>query len=468
MSDMQNPSQNTPYTEHRPAYHFLPPQGWMNDPNGLIHFRGEYHLFYQHNPEAAVPRNIVWGHAVSLNLVNWRHLPIALRPDQPYDKDGVWTGCMVDDGGTPTAVYTGVHPEVQCIATSKDMVRWTKAQENPVIAAPPPGVEVTGFRDPYVWRSRDWWYAVVGSGIKDVGGTIFLYRSRDLRRWEYLEPALVGKKEETGEMWECPNLFQLGRKWVLWTSPVPLGRVIYFVGTFRKHQFQPEYRGEMDLGGCFYAPQGFRDARGRRILFGWLWETRSERMSAEAGWAGVQSLPRWVTLGRDNRLLFEPVPELRRLRRGPVSLSAQTLRSGEEIALRELSGDRWELQVEIRPQDAARCGVRLYQVADEGQMTAVFFSQAEQKLVVDRTQSSRYEEVTRDVRSAPFSLKEKEPLRLHLFVDRSVLEVYANGHTCLTSRIYPQGTGGYQPRLFAEGGNAQLARIEGWTIDAIW
>jgi sucrose-6-phosphate hydrolase SacC (GH32 family) len=255
---------------------------------------------------------------------------------------------------------------------------------------------------------------------------------------------------------------------VLWTSPVPLGRVIYFVGTFRKHQFQPEYRGEMDLGGCFYAPQGFRDARGRRILFGWLWETRSERMSAEAGWAGVQSLPRWVTLGRDNRLLFEPVPELRRLRRGPVSLSAQTLRSGEEITLRELSGDRWELQVEIRPQDAARCGVRLYQVADEGQMTAVFFSQAEQKLVVDRTQSSRYEEVTRDVRSAPFSLKEKEPLRLHLFVDRSVLEVYANGHTCLTSRIYPQGTGGYQPRLFAEGGNAQLARIEGWTIDAIW
>jgi len=97
----------------------------MNDPNGLIQFRGEYHLFYQHNPEAAVPRNIVWGHAVSLNLVNWRHLPIALRLDQPYDKDGVWTGCMVDDGGTPTAVYTGVHPEVQCIATSKDMVRWT-------------------------------------------------------------------------------------------------------------------------------------------------------------------------------------------------------------------------------------------------------------------------------------------------------------------------------------------------------
>lgn len=374
---------------------------------------------------------------------------------------------IVDDGGVPTAVYTGVHPEVQCIATSKDMLTWQKPPENPVIAAPPPGLQVTGFRDPYVWRSRDWWYAVVGSGIKEVGGTILLYRSKDLRRWEYLEPALVGKKEETGEMWECPNLFPLGRKWVLWTSPVPLRRVIHFVGTFRKHRFTPEYQGEMDLGGGFYAPQGFRDAKGRHILFGWLWETRSERMSVEAGWAGVQSLPRQVTLSREGRLLFQPVAELRRLRRDHYRLKAQTLRPGEETPVGGLVGDRWELIVEMCPQDAEQCGIRLYHTGDEGQVTSIFF-RSERQMVIDRTYSSRYEEATRDVRSALLALREEELSRLHLYVDRSVIELYANGHLCLTSRVYPQGMGSYQPRLFAEGGTVRLRRVEGWTLDTIW
>lgn len=458
----------TPNETHRPAYHFLPPTGWMNDPNGLIHFKGEYHLFYQHNPESAMPRNIVWGHAVSKDLVHWKHLPIALRPDKPYDKDGVWTGCMVDDDGVPTAVYTGVHPEVQCIATSRDMLTWDKPPENPVIASPPAGMQVTGFRDPYVWRSREGWYAVVGSGIKHVGGAILLYRSRDLRRWEYLEPALVGEKAKTGEMWECPNFFPLGRKWVLWTSPLPLGRVIYFVGTFREHRFIPEYQGEMDLGGCFYAPQGFRDAKGRRILFGWLWETRSERMSVEAGWAGVQSLPRQVTLSRDGRLLFQPVSELRQLRREHFRAKVQTLRAGEETPIGNLAGDRWELALRMVPQDAERCGIRLYHTEHEGQVTGIVYSASEGQISIDRTHSSRLEEVARDVHSAPLVRHEDEPLSLRLFVDRSVVELYVNGHTCLTSRIYPQGAGSYQPRLFAEGGTVLVQRAEGWVLDSIW
>ena len=468
MALLQSQNERLVSDAHRPAYHFLPPKGWMNDPNGLIHFRGEYHLFYQHNPEEAVARNIVWGHGVSKDLVHWKPLPVALRPDKPYDKDGVWTGCMVDDNGVPTAVYTGVHPEVQCIATSRDMMTWEKAPENPVIPAPPEGMQVTGFRDPYVWRSREWWYAVVGSGIRDVGGAILLYRSRDLRRWEFLQPALVGEKAKTGEMWECPNLFPLGRKWVLWTSPVPLGRVIYFVGAFRNHRFIPDYQGEMDLGGCFYAPQSFRDAKGRRILFGWLWETRDQAMSQHAGWAGVQSLPRQATLSRDGRLLFQPVAEVRALRRQRVSLKPRSLRPGEEVAAGDLQGDCWELQVEMTAGESSRCGVRLYHTADEGQVTSILFSQAEGCVVIDRTHSSRHETVARDVRSAPLTLQNGEPLRLQLFVDRSVIEVFVNGHTCLTSRVYPEGGARFAPRLFAIDGTARLVRAEGWTLEGVW
>lgn len=151
-----------------------------------------------------------------------------------------------------------------------------------------------------------------------------------------------------------------------------------------------------------------------------------------------------------------------------MSPSAQPLRSGEEVAVRGLTGDRWELHVEIQPQEAVRCGIRLVHPADEGQVTTVVFSQADDTLSVDRTRSSRYKGVACDVRSAPFWLGEGEPLRLRVFFDRSVLEVYANGHTCLTSRVYPQGAGGYQPRLFAEEGNARLTRAEGWTIEAVW
>jgi len=135
---------------HRPQYHFLPPANWMNDPNGLIQWRGQYHLFYQHNPGCPCWGTMHWGHAVSENLVHWTDLPIALAPTPGGpDADGCWSGCAVDNDGIPTLIYTGVFPQRQCIATSTDdLLTWEKHAGNPVIAAPPEGLDVTGFRDP--------------------------------------------------------------------------------------------------------------------------------------------------------------------------------------------------------------------------------------------------------------------------------------------------------------------------------
>ncbi|MBN2309561.1 MAG: glycoside hydrolase family 32 protein, partial [Candidatus Hydrogenedentes bacterium] len=177
----------------------------MNDPNGLIQWKGQYHLFYQHNPGEAVWGNMHWGHAVSADLIHWRHLPIALapEPDGP-DAFGVFSGCAVDNDGIPTLVYTGVAPpETQCIATgSDDLVTWTKYEGNPVIAGPPDEFEVTGFRDPKVWRDGDTWDMVVGSGIEGKGGAVLLYRSPDLINWTYLRPLHIGDADKTGPMWE--------------------------------------------------------------------------------------------------------------------------------------------------------------------------------------------------------------------------------------------------------------------------
>ena len=132
------PAQEPSSDPHFPKYHWRPAKNWMNDPNGLIYWNGEYHMFYQYNPNAAYWGDMHWGHAVSTDLMNWRQLPIALYPDKPYDKDGVFSGCAVVNDGVPTLVYTGTKPETQCIATTSDNLRkFQKSDRNPVIAAPP-------------------------------------------------------------------------------------------------------------------------------------------------------------------------------------------------------------------------------------------------------------------------------------------------------------------------------------------
>ena len=183
----------------------------MNDPNGLIQWQGRFHLLYQYNPFAAVWGDMHWGHAVSDDLVHWRDLPIALAPSPgTVDEYGVFSGCAVDADGVPTVLYTGVRnppgqprTERPCLATSRDddLVTWDKHPGNPVIASPPPGLDVVGFRDHGVWREDGTWYQVIGSGIRDVGGTVLLYRSRDLVHWEYVHQIATGDRADTGDIW---------------------------------------------------------------------------------------------------------------------------------------------------------------------------------------------------------------------------------------------------------------------------
>lgn len=446
----------------RPLYHFLPPSNWMNDPNGLVFFRGQYHLFYQHNPSGAAWGNMTWGHAVSSNLVDWRDLPHALYPDAEYDREGVFSGCCVVADGLPTIVYTGVQPEVQCVATSKDMVSWVKSPANPVIPGPPAGLEVTGFRDPYVWKEGKEWRAVVGSGIKGRGGAILLYRSEDLRAWDFAGPALT-LDLRLGDMWECPNLFPLGGKWVLIIST--LGRAHYFVGDFADDRFVPESDGPLDSGGALYAPQVFPDGKGRRILFGWLWE---QRAGAEThGWQGVQSLPRVLTLGKDGSLAYAPAGEVEKLRGAKTRVLRPRLAADDDVVLPGISGDCLEIQAEFGVKEG-RCGLVVRRSPDGLEGTRIVYDAAASTLSVDRSRSSTDSGAVRDVRSAPLVLREGEPLRLRVFVDRSVLEVFANGRVALTSRIYPQKPGSVGVAVFGSAASTVLKKAEAWTMRAIW
>jgi len=230
------------FDRDRPQYHLIAPAHYMNDPNGPLFWKGKVHLFYQFNPNATVSADKHWAHAISDDLVHWRHLPIALAPTPwGFDKDGVFTGSIVVDNGVPTAVYTGVRPEVQMIATAltDDLVRWQKYEGNPVLKGPPPGLHVTGFRDPCVWREDKRWMMAVGSGIVGTGGSALLYGSEDLRHWDYLHPLYTGQIGTDGPMWNCPDFFPLGDKYVLNVSAATpaLRPVPYLVGKLSKPGF---------------------------------------------------------------------------------------------------------------------------------------------------------------------------------------------------------------------------------------
>lgn len=305
---------------------------------------------------------------------------------------------------------------------------------------------------------------VIGSGLRGVGGAALLYRSADLVRWEYLHPLYVGEKERTGEVWECPNFFPLGKKQVLIISPVPLRKSLYLIGACADGRFTPEREGVLDAGGHFYAPQTLLDATGRRVMFGWLWEGRDEASQRAAGWAGVQSLPRVLTLTPDGDLGIKPLPELAMLRGTHRRYESLPIRP--DAPLLERGGDCLELAAQIVPGAARTVGLRLCCSPGKEEETRVLYNHEAGTLAVDRERSSQSPETKahRDQREAPFVLAPGEPLRLRVFLDRSVIEVYANDRCCLTSRIYPSRPDSLGIGLLAEGGSATCSLLDVWEI----
>lgn len=449
----------------------------MNDPNGLIQWNGQYHLFYQYNPFAPVWGSIHWGHAISDDLVHWRDLPIAIAPTPgTVDEFGVFSGCAFDHDGTPTVLYTGVRLnadrariELPCLATSQDddLVTWDKYRDNPVIASPPADVDALGFRDHGVWHEDGLWYQVIGSGIRGVGGTVLLYRSADLVHWEYLHPICVGDRHETGDMWECPDLFRLGDQHVLMVSPIPLRKTLYFLGTFHRHQFQAQHRGVVDQGGYFYAPQSFTDNQGRRIMFGWLWEGRAESAQVAADWAGVMSLPRLLLPRADGGLGVQAAPELRSLRGQHVALR-DTIVSATSATPVNLQGAAVEIVAQFRPSQAAQFGLNVRCAPDGSEQTQIAYDPGSGWLSIDRQHSSLDTAVHRETHGTPVTLSPDDNLTLHIFVDHSVVEVFANASACLTTRVYPTRPDSVGLALFAHGGSAQLQSLDAWQMASIW
>lgn len=446
----------------RPIYHVTAAARFINDPNGPVFFNGEYHVFFQHLPYWSESREWtrpMWGHAVSADLVHWRHMPIALAPEPgTYDADGIASGCCVINGDTPTIIYTGVGSgrQAQCLATSKDNLRtWQKCAANPVVPERPllEGLG-DGFRDPCAWREGNEWRMLVGSALKERGGTVLLYQSNDLRQWEFLGPLCTGMGERCIQ-WECPTFFPLGGRHVLIVSPLYRdapglrGMVEYSVGSYHDNRFDPGPWRPVDLGGpaVYYAPNSFSDAQGRRILWSWIMADRPP----SAGWSHCLSLPRVLTLAEDETLRYEPAPELATLRGNARVHEELALQSGGEVALETNLGLHVEIEAQIELRDATRVELRFGGAGDRG------------VIAYDTTGKFTFGD-----KQAEFRLEPGENvLHLRVFIDGCIGEVYLNGRACFSNLLpFAGDTTGVSIR--AVRGTAFARRIGLWEMSSIW
>ncbi len=461
----------------RPQFHLLPAKNWMNDPNGPIFWKGMYHMFFQYNPNAAVWGDMHWAHAVSPDTIHWKHLPVALAPTSGWaDADGCFTGSAVDDHGTATILYTGVKTvapqfatlrdgkhnfrEVQCLATSDDpeLRSWTK-WKTPVIE-PPADPLLTGFRDPFLWRDRDLWYLGVASGTRKQGGQVLLYRSKDLRQWEYLHPLASGKWTEkeninpvdSGEMWECPDFFSLGSKHVLLYSTA--GKVLWETGELDPKEllFHPQHSGVLDHG-AYYAQKTQLNADGNRILWGWIPETRPEAEFSTAGWAGCMALPRRLCLGAQNELEMRVDPQTQSLRGkklidlAPFASREQTIAAISAVQIYNLAGElSWRIALELFSLMLADAAGPWWS------MKVVPFS-------------SR---VSLQVNGSSLALPTPAAgeMTCHLVLDASVAEFFCNDRHVLTSRVYRRPGGPLSVHLI-DPDLSVLRGFEAWQLHPI-
>ncbi len=469
----------------RPQFHLLPAANWMNDPNGPIYWHGKYHMFYQYNPDGAYWGDMHWGHSTSADMVHWKHLPVAISPTPGGpDAGGCFTGTTVVDGGMVTAIYTGVVSvpedqatirngtnslrESQCLAFSADpeLKRWTKLPK-PVIDAPPAGMHVTGFRDPSPWRQGDWWYLTIGSGFPHQSGAVLLYRSKDLRHWEYLHVLVSGEPAEqnathpvaSGDMWECPELFPLDGKHVLIFSTQ--GKTHWKIGDLdvKEMLFHPQKEGILDYGS-YYAAKTQLDASCNRIVWGWILEARPLAEYRAAGWAGMMSLPRVLTLAREGDLSMQVAPAVQVLRgrRQALKITPSEDKNADQIGKMAIENCCGEVLCTFKS-GAEKCGLSL--LGSQPNQT-----QTETWLTLQYDPAAHHP-ISLDGAVMPVQLRESQSLEVHIYIDGSVAEVFVNKRIAYTKRFYCAGGEAPTMSLRILGKTTGLASLEMWQLHPI-
>ena len=441
---------------HRPGYHFVVPEGRAIpfDPNGAIFWKGRYHLFYIFQDE----RGHNWGHVSSTDLFHWRHHPTGLV-------SGMFSGnCFLNKEGRPTISYHQVgQGNAIAVALDDELNEWEKLPSNPITPETRPGDPFHDrYRswDPYTWIEGDTYYAIFGGNRPAV-----VKSSRLEGEWQYVGDLMgcsvpgVAIDEDVS----CPDFFRLGDKYMLLCISHRLG-CRYYLGDWRDEKFYPTFHAQMSwVDNLFFAPESLLDDQGRRIMWAWVMDDPEFGTRMDYGWSGTMSLPRVLTLGEDGRLRMNPPREIELLRYNERRIRGLQVEAGSSLTLDTIQGNSLELRIEAEVRDASRFGVKVCRSPDGTEETRICYDALDEKLKID-TRRSSLGGGWKGIEAGPFALKAGELLTLRVFVDKSIVEVFANGRQAVVRRIYPTRRDSVGVALFSEGGPATVTTLEAWDI----
>lgn len=487
---------------NRPQYHITAPANWMNEPHAPVYFNGQYHLFYQYNPQGPYWHQIHWGHMVSDDMVHWRDLPPALSPEKnAVDPDGDWSGSAAyDENGIPVLFFTagndnaspnqrtGLARSTYLQDGDNDLTHWVK---HPVpVTVQEPGVGLSGqFRDPFVFKDGDEWIQLVASGLPSSGGTVLVYASKNLTDWTYKGPLYrsdPSKYPSFGTVWELPVLLPVGKdstgqqKYIFCISPSGPDadvEVWYWIGSWdhQHYKFIPDHEEPqlIDAGDFhFTGPSGMVDPKtGRTILFTIAQGERTPQNDYDSGWAHGGGLPVSLSLRPDGKLGIEPIQELQSLRgQKLISINNKSMNQANEI-LQSVKGDMLEITLEIetnKGEDAAnQYGIKVRRSPNGEEETLLYYDRNSSSLMVNRDKSTLDpDERTRGIQGGKLELN-GDSLKLHVYLDRSMIEAYANELKSLTTRAYPSRDDALGLQLWADG-NVQVKSMEVWSMKSAY
>ncbi len=443
-------------------FHIEAEKGLVNDPNGLIFWKGEYHVFYQLNPKSCEHTFKNWAHIKSKDLINWEKLPISLAPTDWFDKDGCYSGSAIEKDGKLYLMYTGnvknngVRESYQCLAVSEDGISFKKL--GPVIHNNDiPKGYTRHFRDPKLLRKNGKFYVVLGAQRENLTGTILLYSSKDLFTWKFEQEIIKG---EFGYMCECPDYYEVNKQGVLIFSPQGLtangilynnryqsGYILRNIKETEKNNFI-----ELDRGFEFYAPQSFIGKGGERIMFGWMGMPEElEHPSVEEGWIHSLTLPRIIEI-ENNKLYQRPHTNLQKLRKNKITIENLEVNGKVNLEKFNIKGITYEIILKL---EELNSDLILNIRAGENNKTVLKYEYKNKLFILDREKSGRgYKGIRKCVLD---TLKE-----IRIFSDTSSIEVYLNnGEEVFTANIYPEKDA---ENIILEGNNIKVEKIEFYEI----
>ncbi len=428
----------------RQRWHFMSEAGSIGSANTFVFYKDKYHMFYQCNPYGNDLENTCWGHAVSDDLIDWQYLPLAIVPSEVYDNGNEISclpGSVIVHDNKLYLFYTSVVKEndklvhQQSLAISEDGIVFEKYDHNPITLNTPDYFDASNFRDPKVWKNQYHFYMLVGTS-KDNKGQALLYRSNNLLYWDFINVA-AESKGEFGSSWECPDMFPMKDKYVLMFSTKGLKerKTIYLVGNmdYSTGKFIYSSFGELDWGFDYYAPRTFLDDKGRRLIVGSTSNFNSEAATKpdENSYTGALSMFREIEMKSDNVLKFYPIKKYKELRKNRISNSDVKINQLPYL-IEAADGISFELRliIDLVETTTHSFDIVLRSSKDETKKTVVTFDIRRSEMYIDRSYSDG---ISKGIIKTPINLFERKEIYIHLFVDKSSIEIYTDGYRTVHS-----------------------------------